>query len=363
MILGVVIAAAIMSIVIVFYHLTGYIMPAISNRFDNEFHEGVSVRIQCLDLDNLEILDDLGAKDINVKCSGSNQFYKSLLKVDEKGIEIADKDFRWFTKESYQSGEVPHDIDWEEFNVSENAILYCSAVDRKKFNEGDVLSLYLQNGTLVNKFVVETIVLDETYSEPYVILPAVAVIEKMDECGISISYHFECTVLKASKYVEFKKKIEIYGAYCSCDFDNILDLVSTLKNVFKILAIIFIVVSIFILVTIAIININTREKFMILQKVLGAADYNIIIIYMIILEIEIIVADILGYIIGHRFAAHLSNIVSVLYEMDYIMNNAHYFWLLISSILISNIAMFPLVFFIKKVVNSKDIVSVINNKD
>jgi hypothetical protein len=221
----------------------------------------------------------------------------------------------------------------------------------------------LKNDTLVNKFVIETIVLDETYLEPYIILPAVAVIEKMDECGISISYDFECKILKASQYIKFKKKIESYGAYCSCDFDNMLNLVSTLKLIFEILAIIFIVISVFILVTIAIININIREKFMILQKVLGATDYKIITIYVIILEIQIIIADLFGCMIGLKFTSHLADVVSNLYEMEYIMNNADHLWLYICSILISNIAMLPFVVFIKQVINKKDIVSVINNKD
>lgn len=360
-VLGVAIAMAIMSVVIVFYNLTDSIMPAISNEYDEDLQGGVSAYIQRLKVDDIEILTELGAKDIVLNCAGSNQFYMSSLKINDKNIEITDKDFRWFTEEEFEN--IPEEIAWEEFNYSESAIIYCSESDMNKFNIDDILSLYLKNGTLVETFKVEAIVQDERYDTPFAILPSAAVIKEMDKSGVRISCDFNCTILKASQYMEFKKTIESNGAYCSSAFDNMLGLVSTLKVIFLILANVFIIISVFVIVTTAIININTREKFLVLQKVLGATDYKIISIYIIILEIQILVADLLGCILGIRFTNHLTSVVYELYKMEYSIKNTNYLWMFIVSILISNIAMLPFVLVIKKVINSKDVVSIINNKE
>ncbi len=361
--LGIAIAMTIMSVVIVFYNLTDYIVPAISNQYDRELQEGVPAFVQRWKIDDIETLSELGAKDIILYSGSTDQFYMSSLKINDKDIEVADKTLKWFTEEDYKSGDVPKEIAWEQFNYSENAIMYCTKADMNKYDMGDMLSLYLKNGTLVGTFKIETIVLDERYDQTFAILPLADVIKKMDKSGIRISYYIDCTILKASQYIKFKNTIESNGAYCTSVVDDMLNLVSTLKLIFRILAIVFIVISVFIIATISIININTRERFLVLQKVLGATDYKIIFIYMIILEIQILVADLLGNMLGIRFTKHLTNVVYKLYKMDYSMENASFLWMLIISILISNIAMLPFVIVIKKVINSKDVVSVINNKD
>ena len=362
-VLGIAIAMSVISVVVVFYNLTDYIMPAISNQYDSKFTEGVTAYIQRLKVDDVEILSKYGAKDIILNDNGSTQFERSVLKIDDKDIEVTQKCFKWFTEEDYYLGNIPKEIDWEKFNYSENAIIYCSEADRSKFEIGDVLSLYLKNGTFVGEFQVEAVVQDDEYSEPYAILPSVSVISKMDKSGIRIVYDFNCTILKSSQYIEFKKNIESYGAYCSSDFDDMLNLVSTLKLVFKILAIIFIVISVFVIVTFSIMIIHSREKFLVLQKALGAIDYKIVSIYLIILELQIFIADLIGCVVGIRFTKYLTNVVYSLYDMDHNIGSASYLWMVAISILISNIAVLPFIVIIKKVINHKDIVSVINNKD
>lgn len=361
--LGIAIATAIMSVVVVFYHLTGYIMPMISNQYDNNFEEGISTYIKRLDIDKVELLDELGAENIKLRTDESNQFYMSSLESDDKGVVIADKFCQWFTEEDFVAGDIPDGIAWKEFNYSENAIIYCTQKEAEKFKVGDILSLYLKNGTFVSEFKIAAVVQEDEAQGAYAVLPSAAVIQKMNEKGISISYNIECTIPKASQYINFKKSLASYGAYCSCNFDDILNLVSTLKLIFKIMAAVFVVISVFVVVTISIININTREKFLVLQKVLGSTDRKIIFIYMIILELQVIVSDIMGCFIGLKFTKHLTNVVYNLYKMEYNIENFSVVSIVLKCILISNIAVLPFLLVIKKVINRKDIIQVINNKD
>ena len=129
------------------------------------------------------------------------------------------------------------------------------------------------------------------------------------------------------------------------------------------MAAVFVVISVFVVVTISIININTRENFLVLQKVLGSTDCKIISIYMIIFELQVIVSDIMGCFIGLRFTKHLTNVVYNLYKMEYNIENFSVVSIVLKCILISNIAVLPFLLVINKVINRKDIIQVINNKD
>lgn len=361
--LGITIAITIMSVVIVFYNLTGYIMPAISRQYDKDLEDGISVQVQRLDLEYSDVLSELGAENIILTSNDSNKFYNASLKIDEKNIEITEKYYKWITEEDKDLFLTEYGIEYKYFNNSKNAIIYCSKEDMGVFDVGDVLSLYLKNGKAVSEFKVQAVIQNDEITIPYAILPSKEVIQKMDEKGISIAYSFECILPKASKYVEFKNELSSYGAYCSCDFDEMLELVSTLKLVFRILAITFVVISVFVIVTISIININTREKFLVLQKVLGSTDRKIIFIYMIILEMQIIIADFLGCLLGVKFTGHLTDVVHSLYEMEYNIANVSLISIFFKCLIVSNIAILPFFLVIKRIINNKDIISVINNKD
>jgi hypothetical protein len=75
------------------------------------------------------------------------------------------------------------------------------------------------------------------------------------------------------------------------------------------------------------------------------------------------VADILGCIIGLKFTKYLTSVVYHLYKMDYSIENFSIISVILKCILISNIAVLPFLLVIKKVINRKDIIQVINNKD
>lgn len=362
-ILGTIISMLIMSVVVVFYNLTDLIIPEINKKYDSVYSEGVTALVQNLKLDDIDKLSKFGASEILLKCDESNQFINSTLKINDKVIEDIDKEYRWYTNEDFEEGLIPSTIDWEKFNYLEDAIMFCSKEDAFSFNIGDILSLYLQNGTFAGEYKIKIVEVSDDYEKPYIVLPAIAVIKNMDKAGIRISYKLTCNISKPSQYIEFKKNIESYGAYCSCDFDDMLNLISTLDFVFKILAVIFIVISVFVIVTISIINLNTREKFIVLQKVLGATDFKIMSIYVIILEMQIFISDLIGCALGIRFTQYLIDVVYNLFKTDYVFENINYIGMCGISFLISNIAAIPFVFVIKRVINRKEIISVINNKD
>lgn len=142
-----------------------------------------------------------------------------------------------------------------------------------------------------------------------------------------------------------------------------MTIVASLELVFKIMVVVFTVISVMVMVVLSIININTREKFLILQKVLGARNYRIICIYLAILELQIIVSDIVGSVIGYIYTNYLTDVLKELYSVAIGCSNVNLVWIILRGIIISNIAMIPFAFIIKKIISKKDIIATINNKD
>lgn len=364
--LGIMIAMMIMSVVVVFIHLTGYIMPAVSRQYDDKLEGGVHAIIQNLPVNDIEVLKQLHAEDINLIVESSVQLSKSVLVSDETDAEISGQyiQCKWFTSEGDNEFEsMSGDIDLENFNYAEKVIIYCPADDIGNYREGEYLTLYLNNGTSVNQFMIEAVEEDKDVDSAYAILPAFTVIKDMNDFGIEMSYSYECTIPKASQYIDFKKQLSAYGAICSCDYDEILDLVNLLKTLFMIMAVIFVIISVFVMATIAIININTREKFIVLQSILGATDFRIIAMYTAILELQILAADILGGLLGFGFAQHFLIVIRDLYGIESSVQSISWSMVILGAVVISNIALVPFLFVIRKMINNKDIVSIINNKD
>lgn len=361
--LSITVALSIMVIVVVFYSLTDFIVPAIGNEYDEKFSEGVTARIQCLEVEDFDILRKLGAHDINFESYGSDQFYFSTIKINGQEVNDVDKEYKCFTKDEPIDVKIQDEITNEDFNYSQNTLVYCNETDAPNYAVGDEISLYLKNGTLAGQYKTIKVMVNNDYVRPYIVFPTKAVIENMDKCGVSISYEIRCNIAKTSHYIDFKRKIEAKDAYCTSGFDDMLSLVNSLKIVFRILAIVFIVISFFTILTISLIIINTREKFIILQKVLGLTNLKIVTIYVAILEIQIIIANCIGCAIGIQFTKYLTNVVYDLYSTICSIENVNYIWMCGLSILISNIAMFPFIAILKRIINKKEIVSIINNKE
>lgn len=357
------VAMSIISIVVVFYNLTNYIVPTISKYYDEKFSDGIIATVQCLELSDVEKLKEMGAKEVTLEYTGGVQFDYSSVSINDTEVIDIDKDFKWFTDTESENQNLKEEFKYEDFNYSNNAIIYCNEKDAQNYNENDELKLYLKNKTLIGKYKIIKVLVDNNYARPYVIFPALAIIKDMNKCGVCISYSMSCKIDRTSRYIDFKSKVEAKNAYCTSKFDDMLGLIGALELAFKILAIVFIVISLFTIVIISLIIINNREKFIVLQKVLGFTNLKIECIYVSILEIQIITANILGFVIGIKYTKYLTSIVSNLYSTINIKGEINYIWICLASIIISNIAMIPYIFILNKIINKKDVISIINNKE
>lgn len=364
-ILGVAISAFVMTVAVLFLNFSEYMMPTVSGYFDSAFGNGIGVTIKKLKADDLDILKDYGIKDIDLIVDSSTQLNKSSMELVGTEKEISGQCVQcvWLTEDNLELYEIPQGLNMEDFNFSDEAIVYCNEKDRNDYKEGMLFSLQLKNGKVVNEYKIVAIVEDNNLDEPNVCLPSVSVIKNMEERGIVLSYYIDGILNKPSKYVEVKSKINKRGADMTCNFDKILSLISILKMAFRILGIFFVIISVFVILILSIININLRERFMILQKILGIVDATIIFVYFTIWEIQIVVADILGTLLGFYFSKYVINIMGELYGIKVDFHERRMKRIFLIALLVSNVALMPFIFVLKRIVNKKDIVAYINNKD
>lgn len=326
--------------------------------------DGVQIDVYGLKLNQLDILEKAGAENFNVSISESEVFLNSNLIDENNNTAISYKEFQWLSDENCKMDGIfiPENFSMRDFNFSTNAIIYCTSSETNKYNIGDTLILSLKNGKVIEKYTVTEIVLDNSIENLSVLLPAVSVISAYDEAGYVINYGVSCTYPNVQGYMGFKKELEKQNIVCKSDIDEMSTLTASMNLVFKILAVVFVAISVFIMVVLTIININTRERFLILQKVLGASDFRIIGIYVVILEMQIAISDIIGCIWGYTYTNYLLEVLEDLYGMVTKVD-FNLAMIIIGSIIISNIALLPCIFIIKRIISKKDIVAEINNKE
>lgn len=362
--LGVIISSAVICVAVIFFNLTEYLMPEIYSNYDKQLEDGVKVSVNGLKLNQLDIIKKSGAENINVATTGSDTFYNSSLLDENNNLQIYCKDYIWLSVENCEENDIniPEDFSMNDFNMSTNAIIYCTPSETNNYNIGDTLVLSLENGNVVENYTIIEIIEDDSIEETSTLLPAVSVILANDKEGYSISYSVSCIYPSVQGYMEFKKELAKQDIVCKSDIDEVSTLAAALNIVFKIMAVVFIAISVLVIVVLTIININTRERFLILQKVLGSSELRIVSIHTVILELQIVISDVIGGIGGYAYTNYLINILGDLYSME-VKIRLNLILLIISGIVISNIALIPCVFIIKRIINKKDIVMVINNKE
>lgn len=364
-ILGISISVLVMTVAVFFLNLTEYMMPAVSHYYDSALEDGINIRIDNLSVDRMDVLKNFKVKDICLITESSSQLCKSSLELEETEVNVSGEYIKceWIMEENEGLYVIPDGLDLEEFNYSEGAIVYCPEEEMKHYEEGQVFSLQLQNGEIVSRYKIVSVVQSTDSDSVYVLLPSLSVINNMEKRGVVLSYYVQGTLLKTSKYMNLKNKLSNYGASVTCDFDKILSLISILKMVFYILGILFVIISVLVIIIMSMINTHIRERFIVLQKILGAMDGQIIFIYTAIMEMQIVIADSLGCLSGFFFSKYILNIMGKLYGMQAGFQTVRMIEIFIISIVLSNIALLPFIFVFKKIVNKKDVVYIINNKD
>ena len=181
--------------------------------------------------------------------------------------------------------------------------------------------------------------------------------------GYRISHDINFIQHDIVKYLELKDTLREQDALCKSYIDTALEISETLSYLFKLLGVIFTVISVFAIFELMVININTRERFLVLQRILGAKKYKIVTVYVLILEIQIIISDVIGSILGMYYTKYLSGVLKELYDFSITINISEIYGIILKEIIISNISLIPIIVVINRIINKKDIISVINKKE
>lgn len=365
LLLGILITSTMIGVSVVFYNLNDYIFPAINGQYDDKFDDGLKVNIHNLNLDDVNILKENGAEDISITINMSQTLSKSVIKSksSSSNYEGAVISGEWYNKTSVELEYFPDDFSYDDFNTSDNAIVFCS--DDNEYNVGDEIELYLDSGELVDEFTVSTVVINSDFvgeEELRVVLPLYATVKSMEDCGIFIDYSVECKLPKPSMYLDFKNTLNKDNILCSSNFDDVVAVIDMLSMLCLIMSIVFIIITVFAITNIFTLHIDTREKFIILQKVLGNTSIKITLVYLVILELQIVISNILGCILSSAFTERILQTAYSAFSFS-IEFNMNYWVVLLGTFAVSNISLIPFAIVMMKKINQKDVISIINNKD
>lgn len=365
LLLGILITSTMIGVSVVFYNLNDYIFPAINGQYDDKFDDGLKVNIHNLNLDDVNILKENGAEDISITINMSQTLSKSVIKSksSSSNYEGAVISGEWYNKTSVELEYFPDDFSYDDFNMSNDAIVFCS--NSNGYNIGDEIELHLDSGELVNKFTVLSVITDSDIvqeEELRVVLPLYATVKSMEDYGIFIDYSVECKLPKPSMYSDFKNTLNKDNILCSSNFDDVIAVIDMLSMLCLIMSIVFIVITIFAITNIFTLHIDTRERFIILQKVLGNTAIKITLTYLVILELQIVISNILGCILSSVFTEHILQTAYSAFSFS-IEFNMNYWLVLLGTFAVSNISLIPFAIVMMKKINQKDVISIINNKD
>lgn len=359
---GICVCAAVMSVVMIFYNLTEYLMPEIYSDYDKKLEEGIEVNIHGMKLSQTDFVNSLGISSFDISVSASKHFYDTQV-IGDNGINIYDKEIIWLTEQKYDEYKIPKTISAEEFNNSTGVIVYCNLTEKNTYMTGDKISLLLKNGKSLENYTILEVVADDSIEETKVIFPAKSVIEEMDKAGYSVYYNVSCIYPNVESYINFKNRLKKENINCTSDIDEVVTLYDSLNLLFKIIAVVFTIISVFVIFILSIININIREKFLVLQKVLGAKNSKVTFIFVVIMEIQIFISDIAGSMAGYIYTNYLTKVLEGLYNFKIEVSHVNLGGAILAGIIISNIALIPFAFVIRRVICKKEIVTIINNKD
>lgn len=378
-VLSIIIATGIFSVAIIFYNLTSYIMPAILNQYDAQLENGLEVCINNTDNLNektIKQLENYDAYDINIYCGTSTNLRKSSAVLDNyETLDGTQVDCYWYGQDTTQYNPEIAKVTDEKFNYSNNAIILCATNDDyKKYSDCKNVDIVLKNGDSIGSFKIigveklETSKLDideseiEEELETHIYIPVITTSEKLKSKGIYLSLSVSCRIPKASNYINFKNGMAQYGLHVKSSMEELIGILDMLKILFLILTIIFIILGVLSITNILDIQLSIREKFVVMQKVLGSTNIRIMSIYVMILEIQIVFSALLSCLIGCIFT---NRIIGITYSFFALENSSaiNYILIALSIFIIANISMIPFIFMLRSKLNRTDVASVINNKD
>ena len=361
LILGIMISAEIISTSLIFYNLTGYIMPGLVYRYDAQYEDMVDVNLNNLKIRNADILDNYQTTKVNLTVYSAKCFYSSKFFLKD-GTQLPNGYIStgWVTDGSDVSG-IKLD---KSFNYSNNVVVIQGNDDNRVYHMGDEITVHNQDDEFVGTFKVIGISKDAENDQTTFYMPASTIIESYEKQNFYIDYEFSCNFKKVSEYIDARSSLLNHGIICVSQFDRIFDLVTTLNTLFVVMTVIFVVLSVCAIAAISIIHINTREKMVVLYKVLGMTSGRIVLIYSIILEFQMIISNIIGNILGYVLTKHLITVVCSAFDINASIDTGIGIWsALIPSILISQVALIPFLMVITARINQSDVVAVINNKE
>lgn len=352
--LGIVISAVIICTAMIFSNLSECLMPAIYREYDENFEDGIDVWIYGMKLEQVDFVNSLNIKDFYFYVTQSTQISNSYVLYSD-GSRIEEKEIVWLTDEECETYQT------DEFNNSEGAIILCSP-EYNKYSVGDEVGLFLKNKN-IGKYEILRVVEEDGIEGSIALLPIKSVARLMDEAGYIIPYNASCVSPGIGEYIRLKESLSKENIRCRSFADEEIEVYSTLQKVFGIIAILFTIIAVIVLVVLAVININLREKYLVIQKVLGNSNVKIMMIYAAIIEMQIIISCILGCLIGVFYTGYLSDTVRKIYNFSINISYSRTWIRFLLEIGISNLALIPGMLVIKRSICKKEVAAAINMRE
>lgn len=351
-----------MAVAIILLNISSSTMDVIYAQLTDSFKDGLDISIENADFDDIDKLKELGLTNISVY-----SISQSLSSTEFK--EIKDNNMEYIVRDVWIGGNENNINDTmkklgisTDFDDTNDAYIVCNAEDYEYLKEQKTLTAFDEKGNELCSFWVKNVIVNDEEIWCGIYVPLTKLYEEYTKQGIYPTISVQSVIKYIPDYAAIKQRLIDNGFFVESEIDDLSDNTAMLEVFFKAMSVIIIVLGILSLITMCNMYFKSRNRHIILEKILGMTSKKVFAILFVIIEILLIVSSLTAMIIvflGNNYI--YSVLMEVFGEFDYSVSNTLPATLI--AFLIANIASLVSSIGIYRNIKRTDIVSVLGNNE
>lgn len=352
------------AVAIILLNISSSAMDVIYAQFTGYFKDGLRISIENAEFDDIDKLKELGLSDISVY-SMSSTVSSTIFKDNENNI------IEYTVLDSWVGGNENNINDkmkklgiTTNFDDTNDAYIVCTSEDYEMLKEQKTLTAFDSKGNELCSFSIKNIIVND--GEEFMIcgiyIPLTRLYEAYSAQGIYPAVLVQSVIKHIPDYILIKQRLSDNGFNVESSIDELSENTAMLEVFFKAMSILIIVLGILSLVTMCNMYFKSRNRHIVLEKILGMTSRGVFSILFVIIEILLIVSSLTAMIIVFLGNNYIYNVLAEVFgKFDYSVSNTLPATLI--SFGIANIAAFVSSIGIYRKIRRTDIVSVLGNNE
>lgn len=350
------------AVAIILLNISSSTMDVIYAQFTDSFKDGLDISIENADFDDIDTLKELGLSDISIY-SMSSTIYSTVFKDSENNdIEYSVVD-KWVGGNENNINDTMKKLGIStDFDNTNDAYIVCAAEDCEYLKEQKTLTAFDTKGNELCSFSVKNVIVNDEETGYGIYVPLTKLYEEYTEQGIYPTVSVQSVIKYIPNYASIRQTLSDNGFKVSSSIDDLSENTAMLEMFFKAMSVIIIVLGILSLVTMCNMYFKSRNRHIILQKILGMTSKGVFSILFVIIEILLIISSLAAMIIVFWGNNYIYGVLAEVFgEFDYSVSNT--LTATLTAFVIANISALVSSIGIYRKIKRTDIVSVFGNNE